>query len=260
MGHLTRALVGPYAHAVLRFQMDFPEDYPERPPTVAFLSDVFHPLVTPPTTYTYSTRDTGAETVSAADHDRLPPGGLSLRHGFPEWFGTTTTVAGNNEVYAALQPQEAHDAQSRSEAKSSVRQPLTAEVLQYIRIMFDTEAILDSIPLQAAANTGAWHAWRSYRSKMLSGRSSPTTSQPNNASDSNSECSMSPRQQPGGARRPSEWNWQGVWEDRVKKSVQASNSEYMLYGSDNSDVVCFSKMDQDVIRQLMPSSGQGEVT
>src|SRR3989337_2223388 len=35
--------------------------------------------------YTTDIQDSG--TVSATDEERLPPGGFSLRHGFPEWFG-----------------------------------------------------------------------------------------------------------------------------------------------------------------------------
>lgn len=244
-------MVGPYANAILRFETHFPGDYPERPPVVTFLSDVFHPLVTPLTTYTYTTRDTGGETVSAADRDRLPPGGLNLRHGFPEWFDNPSVGAKNKDTESVDTNHEKHSAASGPEIKSSTRQPpLTVEILQYIRIVFDTEAVLDAVPLEAAANAGAWHAWRSYRSKMSAGRASPATSLTSNASDTTSERSASPRQQPGGARRPADWNWQGVWEDRVKKSIQTSISEQMLYGGDTSDVVCFSKMDADAVDQI----------
>lgn len=84
-----RRKAGPYANAVLRFRIDFSEDYPGRPPVLTFISDVFHPLVTPVTTYTHSTRDPGTDTLSSADEGRLPPGGFALRHGFPEWFETS---------------------------------------------------------------------------------------------------------------------------------------------------------------------------
>ncbi|KAN0097608.1 hypothetical protein V8E55_002054 [Tylopilus felleus] len=36
---------GDYAGSVLKFVMTFPDNYPERPPTVRFVTDVFHPLV-----------------------------------------------------------------------------------------------------------------------------------------------------------------------------------------------------------------------
>lgn len=36
---------GDYAGSVLKFVMMFPDNYPDRPPTVRFVTDVFHPLV-----------------------------------------------------------------------------------------------------------------------------------------------------------------------------------------------------------------------
>ncbi|KAI1042900.1 hypothetical protein LB505_001027 [Fusarium chuoi] len=48
---------------------------------------MFHPLITPLTTYMYTTDIQESGTVSASDQERLPPGGFSLRHGFPDWFG-----------------------------------------------------------------------------------------------------------------------------------------------------------------------------
>ena len=243
---------------MLRFQLEFPDEYPHAPPTVTFLSDVFHPLVTPLTTYSHSSRDTGADPASAADRDRLPPGGLSLRHGFPEWFEATgdgvENKAAPTEAGQDAGATESHDGRT----KAPPTPPLTVEVLQYIRIVFDTNAVLDSIPLEAAANTGAWHAWKSYRAKILGAR----TASPHSRSPSEtSGRSVSPRQQqqPGGARRPGEWNWQGVWEDRVRKSVQASNSELALYGGDGKDVVCFSKMDREMVEQIMPFSPEEAV-
>lgn len=40
---------GYYQDSVLKFTVTFPNDYPERPPTVRFLTDIFHPLVDPRT-------------------------------------------------------------------------------------------------------------------------------------------------------------------------------------------------------------------
>ena len=136
------------------------------------LSDVFHPLVSPLTTYSYNTQDTGADTVSAADRDRLPPGGLSLRYGFPEWFDGVRGDVGNKDGTAAQAEPAQHSAASGAASSGGVRQrPQTVEILQYLRVVFDTEAILDTVPLEAAANSGAWHAWRSYRSSVLGGAS-----------------------------------------------------------------------------------------
>ncbi|KAI0638041.1 UBC-like protein [Trametes polyzona] len=36
---------GYYTDSILKFRLAFPPDYPERPPTVQFLTDVFHPLI-----------------------------------------------------------------------------------------------------------------------------------------------------------------------------------------------------------------------
>lgn len=231
---------GPYANAVLRFQIDFAGDYPQRPPLVTFQSDVFHPLVTPLTTYTYSTRDAGADTQSAVDEHRLPPGGLSLRHGFPEWFGATDTQvipsATASTTDAGSPSQQADAAQAQSFNAAVTKFPHVIELLQYLRIVFDTDEVLDTIPLAAASNAGAWHAWQSFRSKKA-GTSVRGAKPAGESSQPGNERSLSPRQQPGGARRPGEWNWQGVWEDRVRRSVQSTQTEPALYGGDHKDVV-----------------------
>ncbi|KAI0080882.1 UBC-like protein [Panus rudis PR-1116 ss-1] len=36
---------GYYADSILKFRLTFPPNYPERPPSVQFLTDVFHPLI-----------------------------------------------------------------------------------------------------------------------------------------------------------------------------------------------------------------------
>lgn len=230
--------------------MQFPPDYPERPPIVSFLSDVFHPLVTPLTTYTYSARDTGSETVSSADEDRLPPGGLNLRHDFPEWFDRRSHGVSNKGPNVA---RAASGSGSKSSPQPIGSAVLTVEVLQYLRVVFDTEAILDTVPVEAAANTGAWHAWTSYRLKSSAGRISSNVTISGVANGSTRERSSSPRQQPGGARKPGEWNWQGVWEDRVRKSIQTSISEHMLYSNEDDDVICFSKNDPPDIENMIPA-------
>ena len=80
---------GPYAPAVLRFHVSFPTDYPESPPVITFTTDIFHPLVTPLTTYSHFAGTQNSDTRSASDEERLPPGGFSLRYGFPSWFCPT---------------------------------------------------------------------------------------------------------------------------------------------------------------------------
>ena len=179
---------------------------------------------------------------------------LSLRYGFPEWFESGRADSDNKDPPSSNAGVAERDAASRADTvRSTMQPPLTVEVLQYMRIVFDTEAMLDAVPLEAAANPGAWHAWRSYRARGLAGRASPVAHLPSSPSDTASERSPSPRQQPGGARKPAEWNWQGVWEDRVKKSVQASISEPALFAGDNNEVICFLKMDAEAVQQIKPA-------
>jgi hypothetical protein len=235
-----RIFPGPYANAILRFQISFPEIYPQRPPVVTFQSDLFHPLVTPLTTYTYSTRDTGSDTVSAVDEGRLPPGGLSLRHGFPEWFRRTGDNQNSTKADQAGSCPEsnAEDVTSKhtknGDTESRWQPPHILEVLQYMRIIFESEKVLDSIPIGDVANAGAWHAWRSYRTKATEDNKAPATAA--QTASPRERAQQSPRQQPGGARRPGEWNWQGVWEDRVRKSINGSITNPVLYGHDNEVV------------------------
>lgn len=216
---------------------------------MSFLTDVFHPLVQPLTTYTYYARDIGRGIVSSGDEDHLPPGGLNLRFGFPDRFKKPRDNINKKDDATTHAADGVSRPSNASPRRSSA--PLTIEILQYMHVVFDTEAVLDTVPLEDAANTGAWHAWRSYRSKALGDRLSPPLNAGSGLDDSVHERSSSPRQQPGGARRPAEWNWQGVWEDRVKKSIQASISDHVLYHSDPSELICFSKMESEAIGDTM---------
>jgi hypothetical protein len=198
---------------------------------VTFLQDVFHPLVTPLTTYTYSVRDRGGDTASAADGDKLPPGGLMLRAGFPEWFEDIESTARET---------------SNDDTTVPSGLPRTVQLLHYMRLILSTPEILDNVPLSMAANPGAWHAWRSYRSKALGVRARSPFTAPLGASETSdtasdgSQSSRSGSQQPGGARRPGEWNWTGVWEERVRKVVLASRADGALFNADRGGVVSLS--------------------
>ena len=222
--------------------MALPQQYPDVPPLILFTSDIFHPLVTPLTTYTYTTGSASTDTVSATDEDRLLPGGLSLRHGFPKWFhkDTSSTFKGIDSSKG-----------SSEESGSQVRRPLSfhmpppkedgfsaedvspsvAEVLYYLKRVFEDESLLDDLSLESAGNPGAWHAWRAHRKK-----SKPPKSGPENVEDQKRFLSgglNSPRAKPTG-----DWNWDGVWAERVKRGVSASLSDQILYGSvDGDDIV-----------------------
>ncbi|KAL1306067.1 hypothetical protein AAFC00_004192 [Neodothiora populina] len=250
---------GPYASAILKFNILL--SVSSRPPVITISTDVFHPLVTPLTTYTYTNSDTGADTVSATDADRLPPGGFSLRHGFPEWFSLRNVRSEEEE--SAMSRQAAQSGQASEEAESSEQSTSRrtsassptqarcgavdiARVLYYMRSAFDSVELLDQVPLEVAANSGAWHAWQAHRAKTSGDKASGN--RPGRLEGASSPSSMA--QQPGGARRPGQWNWEGVWEERVRKSINASISQGALYGiGQESDLIHFLNIDIDQVAQ-----------
>lgn len=231
---------------MLRFQIRFPPSYPDLPPLVTFSTDVFHPLIVPLTTYTFSTNASTEDPVSASDEERLPPGGFSLRHGFPHWFGRAkrsriASVASSRAVSVmsrGVAPGEASAAAAKETSGDEKADPASSqqkaqsedgtteqfpeprktvpvsELLDYIRSTFDTESVLDSLSLEAAGNPGAWHAWRAHRGEG------------SNSATRNGAKRASPQ-----TRLPGDWHWDGVWARRVQSEVEASHSEPMLYGN-----------------------------
>ncbi|KAJ4295501.1 hypothetical protein N0V90_007514 [Kalmusia sp. IMI 367209] len=257
---------GPYAPAVLRFQISFPSNYPSLPPFVTFSTDVFHPLLTPLTTYTYTTGSSDTDTVSATDEERLPPGGFSLRHGFPQWFGRarrSTTSSRNVSGSGVGTPAQSHTpipSDGTAATPSLVDLSTTAApigkgvsivgVLEYIRSTFSDEDVLDSIAIEAAANPSAYHAWRAHRAAAVqpqqSSPSSPTTNPQATSQGRGTEGSTLTRN-----RRPGEWNWEGVWEERVKKAVKASLSEPVLFGgAAGEDIIRFRNSDEETMVKM----------
>ncbi|KAG6014952.1 hypothetical protein E4U43_005987 [Claviceps pusilla] len=272
---------GPYAPAVLRFQIYFPDTYPKLPPLVLFSTDIFHPLVSPLTTYMYSTDGQDDGTVSAADQQPSAPGSFSLRHGFPEWFGRgkpsdaeSRPVSGDRRVASAgsdrttanlgssAMPPKSSDADTTFGNNSKTGQPNVSIycILKYIQSAFETAEVLDSVPLEAAGNPGAWHAWRTHRRKSgkLSDRQ-PSSSQSAQfdevnvslASKDGGDGSVSSATTPT-VRTPAEWNWDGVWEDRVKKGVSNSLSESVLYGTTGipDDMIRFLPMGEPDVESI----------
>ncbi|KAI1503928.1 ubiquitin-conjugating enzyme/RWD-like protein [Biscogniauxia marginata] len=239
---------GPYSSAVLRFQISFPDIYPQLPPLVTFSTDMFHPLITPLSTYMYTTDIHDSGTVSATDDERLPPGGFSLRHGFPNWFGrrgrrdTTSSRQSGGQQEGRQTPHRPPPADLSSGgtpiskgsavgdspgfADTNKKEISTFEVLRYIRSTFDDEDVLNSVPLEAAGNPGAWHAWRTHR--MDNGK--VFSDSPAASSGGEPASTTAATTSPGSARKPGEWNWEGVWEERVTKGISASLSESVLFG------------------------------
>ena len=257
--YILMYLTGPYAPAILRFGISFPPNYPTSPPSITFISDIFHPLVTPLTTYTYSTGSLSSETVSATDDERLPPGGFSLRHGFPHWFGraeknvpssgiSSRNLSGSHDGHGQHK-QEAlkgpTSVKSRSSLSSTSMSSITSklehphsgvqgigivDVLNYMKGSFDNETTMDSLPLEAAGNPGAWNAWRAHRK---SGRRTSNVSRDaiNDGSTQHGLREALDKATPKKAKLPTEWNWDGVWRERVQKGIDASISSSVLYGS-----------------------------
>ncbi|KAF3068662.1 hypothetical protein CFAM422_007868 [Trichoderma lentiforme] len=277
---------GPYAPAVLRFQILFPDAYPRAPPLVTFSTDIFHPLITPLTTHMYPT---SAETDgSTAERPRLPPGGFSLEHGFPEWFGGS--AARSRHGSRGRRGPSPSASSTKSGQSSSDKPPMvppkddvprymqtdqktisTYSLLKYIRSSFDKAEVLDAVPLAAAGNPGAWHAWRTHRRKQrkalneniksnrLSRLSILSDLQPReNASEQGDAIAFDVRSIASQstmatmAREPGEWNWDGVWEDRVKKGVASTLTESVLYGASgiSDDMIHFLALEEGTIEAV----------
>ena len=241
--------------------------------------------------YTTDIQDSG--TVSATDEERLPPGGFSLREGFPGWFGrasrrsaerarggshqtpargggTGIESPGSGGTGSSLSPTPGRTAMENiAGAKRNERSVSTYDVLRYIRSAFDDAEVLDKVPLEAAGNPGAWHAWRTHRVKTGAiVLPSPTDAKEKSTwhdglSDDEGSSGSSGgvpegyqrlaggTSSPMAARRPGEWNWEGVWEVRVKKGVDASLSEAVLYGNAaGDDLVRFLNMEPEEIETI----------
>lgn len=104
------------------------------------------------------------------------------------------------------------------------------EVLWYVRSTFDDPTVLDGVPLEAAGNSGAWHAWRAHRaSENKASMSKPE--QRTNSPDRKSDAPLLKTPFARVARQPGEWNWEGVWQVRARKGIDLSVTEAALYGN-----------------------------
>ena len=103
--------------------------------------------------------------------------------------------------------------------------PSLVEVLHYLKRAFEDETLLDDLPLEVAANPGAWHAWRAHRKKGTLPKS-PLGGHKRSTSLNGPE------------NVKSDWNWDGVWAERVKQGISASLSDQVLYSApDGDDIV-----------------------
>lgn len=161
----------------------------------------------------------------------LPPRSLNHSEGHVVAVGGTTPGSVASESTAVT---------SRAGGRTR-REVSTYEVLAYIRSTFDDAEVLDSVPLEAAGNPGAWHAWRTHRRALerKGGVSSPPQSVDGSRRGSvvtvatpttSAERLVMSRAATPSARRPEEWNWEGVWQERVKRGIATSLSEAVLFG------------------------------
>lgn len=109
------------------------------------------------------------------------------------------------------------------------------EVLRYVRSTFDDPTVLDGVPLEAAGNSGAWHAWRAHRVSENKAFM-PKPEQNSNSPDQKSDAPLLKTPFARAARQPGEWNWEGVWQVRAKRGIDLSVTEAVLYAnSTNTD-------------------------
>ena len=221
--------------------------YPYSPPLVTFVTDIFHPLVTPLTTYTYTTGSPSSDPVSATDDERLPPGGFSLSNAFPHWFAKAeqsvpSSVNSSRDVSTSADDNDRpnRNALAFGEYKSWLppgqRGPQISiiDVLDYVKRAFDEDQLLDELPLQAAANIGAWKARRAYRHEALQRSGEQQTS---NGSPIVAQTTNTIRKPQLQAKHLDEWSWDGVWKERVRKGIDVSNSDQVLFGASGGDEI-----------------------
>ncbi|KAJ5131381.1 uncharacterized protein N7515_007420 [Penicillium bovifimosum] len=269
---------GPYASAVLRFQLRFPDTYPDLPPLVTFATDLFHPLIVPLTTYTFSTGSASDNPVSATDEERLPPGGFSLRHGFPHWFGrakrsglvsgnTSRNVSGTSASIASIEGRSSGGPamddgdgmdMSTPPVSSAAREdddagnpPLAqgpaSDQLAERRTVVPVSEILDYI--------------RSTFDDEMVLDSLPLEVAGNpgawHAWQAHRRGGVSRGQLKRGspqARLPGDWHWDGIWARRVKDEIDNSHSEPMLFGSaargTADEMIRFSRLDDSTMSSV----------
>jgi len=225
---------GPYSSAVLRFEISFPSTYPETGPLINFSTEIFHPLLVPLTTYTFAagSLDPNA-TVSAADTRRLPPGSFNLREAFPTWYQTehdqwsARSSSISSVIAEGLPAVHTLSVETKGIELDKTSRPTILDILRYVKKAFEDDALIDCLPLRAAVNANAWHAWRAHRGLPRLGTRSISP-----ASIESARTPLSPGRDPG------DWNWDGVWESRVRSGIEESTTEASLYSSKAGRIGC----------------------
>jgi hypothetical protein len=110
-------------------------------------------------------------------------------------------------------------------------------ILKHLKEAFEDATVLDNIPFSAVGNPSAWHAWRAYRGLSTTQRRGRSPSR-----------SQEPERSPSSPKQMSDWNWDGVWESRVRNLIDASISEAGLFS--NQNLVKFAKIDGSQLKEI----------
>ena len=165
---------------------------------------------------------------------RLPPGGFSL-HGMLKWFrrlNDTLPDKSEDRHIKWFDPVE----KSQSPAAVQIRNSnsagscVIADVLLYIKSAFSRDDFLDEIQLDEAVSPGAFYAWRSHRLSTASDTYNRNHKRVCGDESMNSLSRKDTNEESSTKTWPGQWNWDGVWKDRVNKAIQASIADSNLFG------------------------------
>jgi hypothetical protein len=150
-------------------------------------------------------------------------------------------VSSNNEI---VQKDAGAAASGEEQNPESALNGSIVKVLAYLRSSFEEPEVLDNLPLEAAANPGAWHAWRSYRGLPKAASRAVNPAQ--------GEAGKGPTMM---QKQPGDWNWEGVFEKRVKGAIEVSISDAVLFGSSRpgaqgNDTIRFRKLDDEQLNAI----------
>ncbi|KAJ5091227.1 hypothetical protein NUU61_006097 [Penicillium alfredii] len=284
---------GPYASAILRFQIRFPDTYPDLPPLVTFTTDVFHPLIVPLTTYTFSTSSPSDNPISASDEERLPPGGFSLRHGFPHWFGRTKrsglssrassrNVSGNSahsggetaptgptidgEALSQAKPSAEPSSDPVAGEEQSLKNDGNAPVAQVPSANRFTEP-KKIVPVLTILNyiRSTFDDETVLDALPVEVAGNPGAWHAWKAHRRGGSGLGDLKRDSPHARQPGDWHWDGIWAKRVQHEIETCHSDPMLFGNaargGGDEMIRFSRMDDTTltsVKELMAATvGEG---
>ncbi|KAL8800305.1 MAG: hypothetical protein Q9182_005268 [Xanthomendoza sp. 2 TL-2023] len=194
-----------------------------------------------------SSGSSSSDKAKVTDMEHLGPGGFALSYAFPYWFESRESSSTSSKNFSrdasvsctkdeSSEDDELPSSNLAGKSSSNCRPPPApiAAILEYIKTTFDDEEVLDGLPVEAAANPGAWKAWQAHR-RAVSAQAKfekASNDQSNTIPGKNQAQVLT-----GSAKHPEEWSWDGVWERRVRKGIDASISEQILFGAGGGDEI-----------------------